>query len=228
MSRVYAKMFSLQCKEHKTSLLPALAQAAGEAVLLPAVSEAVGETAQGRRRRLCFSSCALYGSTAKESAQPSPRLPHPLIHKWKRWVPRAKTKYGDGNARRAVFTPIPTVTDVNHQITALWLQQQSPNTAAYSLSKHTEILAHARVLQSIQSISAVISIISSKLFLELVENRPSLCPNTAEADLYIREHLLWLQEQGLQGQISFLSFTQQDRLRHYQIKELVQGHSGRL
>jgi len=82
VSRVYAKRLSLQYEEHKTSLLPAPAQAAGKALLLAAVSEAAGETAQGRRRRrrLCFSSCALYGST-EESAQPSPLLPHPLIHK---------------------------------------------------------------------------------------------------------------------------------------------------
>lgn len=56
------------------------------------LSEAGRETAQGRRRRrLCFSSCALGGSTAKESAQPSPLLSHPLIHKRKRWVCQEQT-----------------------------------------------------------------------------------------------------------------------------------------
>lgn len=39
--------------------------------LPPAVSEADGETVQGRRRRLCSSSCALYSTTAKESSQPA-------------------------------------------------------------------------------------------------------------------------------------------------------------
>lgn len=88
----YAKRFPLQSEEHKPSLLPAPAEAAGEAVLLPAAREAGRETAQGsRRRRLCFSSCALGGSTAKESAQPSPLLPHPLIHKRKRWVCQKQT-----------------------------------------------------------------------------------------------------------------------------------------
>lgn len=100
-------------------------------------------------------------------------------------LPKPDTKYGDGNARRAVFAPVPTVTDTSQQITALSSQQlvQRPNTAAYSLSKHTQMLPRAAVLHSIQSVSVVINIIYSKFFLELAEIKPSLCPNTAEADL---------------------------------------------
>lgn len=179
----------------KAQNFPAPAQAAGKAVLLPAVSKTASETAQGRRRRrLGFSSCALYGSTGRESAQPSPLLLHPLIHKWEMRVPKADTKYGDCNAHRAACTPAPTITETNQQITALWSQQlvQSPNTAAYSLSKHTQMLPCTDILQSTQSLSLVIGIIYSKLFLVLAEIRPSSCPNTAEADLCTREHLFWL------------------------------------
>lgn len=160
----------------------------------------------------CFSPCALYGSTVKESAQPSPLLPHPLIHKGKRWECQKQTL----NMEIAMHTercshPIPTITDTNQQITALWSQQlvQSPNTAAYSSSKHTQTLPHAGILQSIQSVSVVISIIYSKLFLELAEIRPSLCPNTAEAHLCTREHLLWLcKSEGCDGGVpSSLVYT---------------------
>lgn len=213
MSRVYAKRFSLQCEEHETSLLPARAQAVGEAVLLPAVSKAVGETAQGRRRRLFQPLCSLWFNCEGVSpAQPSPLLPHPLIHKGKRWECQKQTL----NMEIAMHTewcshPIPTITDTNQQITALWSQQlvQSPNTAAYSSSKHTQTLPHAGILQSIQSVSIVISIIYSKLFLELAEIRPLLCPNTAEAHLCTREHLLWLcKSEGCDGGFLPLSSTQ--------------------
>lgn len=55
-----------------------------EAVLLPAGSTAVGETLSGGRRRLCLISSVLYGTTVKESSQPSPALfslTHSFINK---------------------------------------------------------------------------------------------------------------------------------------------------
>lgn len=50
------------------------------------------------------------------------------------------------------------------------------------------MLPHTGVLESIQSVSAVI--VYRKLFLVLSEIRPSLCPSTADTNLCTREHLL--------------------------------------
>lgn len=76
--------FACNVKSTKLPFSSLLLRLLVKLVLLPAVSKPVRETAQERRRRLCFSSRALYGSSVKESAQPSPLLPHPLIHKRQR------------------------------------------------------------------------------------------------------------------------------------------------
>lgn len=75
----------------------------------------------------------------------------------------------------------------------------------YSLSKHPQMFPCAGILQSIQSVSVVISITYSMLLLRLAEVRSSLCLNTAEADFCTKEHL-W----GLWGQVSFLSQSKTD------------------
>lgn len=93
----------------------------------------------------CFSSCASYGSSVKESAQPSPLLPHPLIHKWERWECQKQAL----NMETAKYTewcsqPSPPA-HTRTSRAALWLQQlvQRPNPAASSLSKHMQMLLHA-------------------------------------------------------------------------------------
>lgn len=66
--------FACNVKSTKLPFSSLLLRLLVKLVLLPAVSKPVRETAQERRRRLCFSSRALYGSSVKESAQPSPAL----------------------------------------------------------------------------------------------------------------------------------------------------------
>lgn len=104
-------------------------------------------------------------------SQPSPALSSPTHSFISKTDESAKSKHRIQRLQstRRVFPAIPTSTHTDRQRTALWSQQlvQRPNPAASSLSKHTRMLPNAGVLKSIQNVSVVISIIYSKLFLEL-------------------------------------------------------------
>lgn len=213
-------MVFLQSKEQKTSLLPASAQAAGEAVFLQLWARLpVKQCREGGGD--CVPAPVLFIVQLQRSrvSQPSPLLPHPLIHKWKRWQCQKQTLNTEMGTHTELLTPLPTTagTTGRHRAATTAAGAKQLLRATY-LSTHRCCLVQAvyshrvhRALQSIQSISAVIGVIYSKLFLVLTEIRPSLRPSTAQAELCTRELLPCMCKSKVwEGAFSFLLHSKRD------------------
>lgn len=144
MSRAYAKRFSLQYEQHKTSPFPAPARAAGEAVLLPAVSELSlkqrGEGGGGD----CVSAPVLF-MVQRQRSQPSPALSSLTLSfinetdksaKSRHWIQRWQCTQSGVHACTYHHRQKPA--DNCTMITAAGAKHK------YSLSKHTQMLPRGK------------------------------------------------------------------------------------